>query len=187
MTDVRVEFVVALPDEKDGDEMLWWPATDMTPDVLLESCLKVDRLRCCVLKGGFRITIDGHVWNEHAIDEMSVAYSWLRAFEALLNGATEAQAWPWEESNLRLFREGDRVRMEDISWSGAVVCTPVVVPLIETALALAGAAEDGGRLLTAVLAEARSTAPPEQRRVLVGEFDRDWADGAARIRALAAS
>lgn len=183
MATPSVRFVIGGPWDGQSDTMEWTPVDQLDPAAQLARWTATSGLSCCALQGGFLISADGQPWNPNAIDELSMAPSWLQATEALLAGATTQSVWAWEESDMTLIRRGEDVEMYDVHHSGSVVCPLVRFPLRDFARALADAAEAGGRFLSAALA---LDMPPETREVLEHNLRSDWADAARRLREAAA-
>ena len=106
MASVHVEFVIG---QRRGHEHQWVPARELDPAEVRAGWLASKRLSCCTLLGGFLISGDGEPWNDNAIDEISMAPSWLSGTLSLLQGATTAGVWAWEESSMTLIRRGEAV------------------------------------------------------------------------------
>ena len=66
---------------------------------------------------GFFVTADGAAWNgSETVDTCLTAFSWIEALSELLVGQSPkepVQVWAWEESNMRIWRKGSLLYMED--------------------------------------------------------------------------
>jgi len=102
-------------------------------------------LACCdsgddeeILAAAILIECNGVVWNstQHSESFLHIG-SWLRATSALLEGADSAGVWAWEESNLKMRRQGPLVILEEATHHSALRLPPVCFDLLEFARALA--------------------------------------------------
>lgn len=179
---VRVEFVVLTDGE--SDPPVWTPIGRLAPADLLARW-NTPHISCCTLQAGFRVAVDGRVWNGDAIDEIGMADTWLHGVQALLDGATRVGIWAWEESRMTLSRHGEVVHALDVHHGGTVVCPLVRLPLRALARGLADAADaamDGFDALSAAAGPAHATL----LQVLGRQHPGDWRARAAALRAAAA-
>ncbi len=116
-------------------DISWMPVKELLGRAafVVDSYLSHDRLTCCIFKGGFFIDIDGKPWSdESTVDEFWMTMSWLAALNRIFDGAEQANAFPWEESQMTLTRIGDELELQDVlHYSGAIVLPKVRVPIRE--------------------------------------------------------
>ncbi|MCP3063850.1 hypothetical protein LXT21_34250 [Myxococcus sp. K38C18041901] len=138
----------------------------------LDEVLQQPRVSCCSFVGGFFIDVGGVAFSdEDSVDEFWMTWSWFFALDTLLDGADEAQAGPWEESALRLWRLGDVLAMEDRSASGAPTTPRVQVALHPFARSLARQGLEFLALGERLLAQFDARSPPVPAPVRL-EFER---------------
>ncbi|NNB90102.1 hypothetical protein HJC10_31285 [Corallococcus exiguus] len=100
--------------------------------------LRRPSVTCCSFQGGFFIDVGGHPFSDDgSVDEFWMTWSWFFALKALLDGAAETGANPWEESHMRLWRQGDVLSMEDRSASEKPLSPRVEVAFLPFAQSLA--------------------------------------------------
>ncbi|WP_043321462.1 hypothetical protein [Corallococcus coralloides] len=93
---------------------------------------------CCSFQGGFFIDVGGQPFSDDgSVDELWMTWSWFFALKALLDGAAETGVHPWEESHMRLWRQGDVLSMEDRSASEKPITPRVEVAFLHFAQSLA--------------------------------------------------
>jgi hypothetical protein len=86
---------------------------ERAPD-LVAHYLEKPRLTCCSFQAGFRVWVDGRWWLE-GVDEPAMSMNWVRAVADLVNEPpqNEVHTYVWEESQLKLRREGEWLRLVD--------------------------------------------------------------------------
>ncbi|NOK15882.1 hypothetical protein [Corallococcus carmarthensis] len=100
--------------------------------------LRHPSVTCCSFQGGFFIDVGGHPFTDDgSVDEFWMTWSWFVALKALLDGAEETGAHPWEESHMRLWRQGEVLSMEDRSASDQPLTPRVEVMFLPFAQSLA--------------------------------------------------
>ena len=167
---VEVEFVV----HEIGHEDRWTPIARFTPEAAAEMWAAQPHITCCTLQAGFLIGVDGEPWNLNAIDEISMARTWLSATTQIFAGYPRVSVWAWEESSMQLTCRDEVLDAFDVHHSGHIVCPRIRLPLRPFARALAEAGSAAGVWFEAVLAHARSQGADELVRVLEGQLAGDW-------------
>ncbi|RKH15435.1 hypothetical protein D7V97_00130 [Corallococcus sp. CA053C] len=90
------------------------------------------------LPGGFFIDVGGQPFSDDgSVDEFWMTWSWFFALKALLDGAEDTGAQPWEESHLRLWRHGEVLSLEDRGPSDKPLTPRVEVAFLPFARSLA--------------------------------------------------
>lgn len=168
-----------------SDPPTWTPMDALGPAEVL-ALWRGERVTCCTLQAGFRISVDGRVWNAEAIDEIGMARTWLGAAQRLLDGAGRATVWAWEESQMTLSRHGERVQGVDVHHGGTVVCPPVWMDLRALAHGLADAAVSAMDGFDRVRATADGPEDDHVVEVLDAQLGGDWRPDAAALHRAAA-
>jgi hypothetical protein len=121
-------------------ESKWVPLADLEglEQEVVDDVLRHAQVGCCSFQGGFFIEVNGVTFSDEAsVDELWMTWSWFFALRKLLDGAEAAEAGPWEESRLQLWRRGEVLAMEDRSAGGRVLTPRVEVELLPFAQSLA--------------------------------------------------
>jgi hypothetical protein len=97
----------------------WVPISELSGRAsdLVDHYLRSPKLTCCSFRAGYRIWIDGRWWLD-SVDEFWMSMNWVRAVSDLLvepPPQNDVQTFVWEESQLKLRREGEWLRLFDAS------------------------------------------------------------------------
>lgn len=162
---MKVEHRILLPTASVADVLTDpWGCTFLPSSVgprvagfLLDHWLGQERLTCCSFQGGLALEIEDEPWS--GIDELSMTANWLRALAQIAGGEASASTYVWEESHLRIERDGELLAMEDSGFPR------VTVPARPFAARIAAEMRAFFRIAETILAEAAARHPKVGPRV----------------------
>ncbi len=111
---------------------------------------------------------DGTPWNSPEDSELfDHVAQWLDAVRTLLNGATTAFIWAWEESGMRASRKGERIILEERTDHVHAQLPPVCFELESFAWELLNSTREAASLELELMQLANQRYPVEWRRIVV--------------------